>query len=98
MVIAQGGNLSAVVSLLSRDQNGPAISAQVLIYPVTNLDYDTTSYQKFKEGFGLDRDLMIWFGDYYINSDADKRNPHVAPLLAEDLSNLPTSTCRLPQK
>ena len=86
-----GGNLSAVVSLLSRDQNGPAISAQVLIYPVTNLDYDTTSYQKFKEGFGLDRDLMIWFGDYYINSDADKRNPHVAPLLAEDLSNLPTA-------
>ena len=84
-----GGNLAAVVSLLSRDQNGPDIAGQVLIYPVTNLDYTTNSYEEFKEGFGLDRDLMIWFGNYYINRQADTRNPHVAPLLAEDLSNLP---------
>ena len=35
-----GGNLSAVVSLLARDQNGPDIAGQVLIYPVTNLEYD----------------------------------------------------------
>jgi acetyl esterase len=84
-----GGNLAAVISMIARDQNGPAVSAQVLIYPVTNLDYETNSYQEFKEGFGLDRDLMIWFGNYYINSEADTRNPHVAPLLAEDLSNLP---------
>lgn len=84
-----GGNLSAVVSMMARDKNGPAIAAQILIYPVTDLGYNTNSYQEFKEGFGLDRDLMIWFGDYYVNSEADKRNPYVAPLKAEDLSNLP---------
>lgn len=32
---------------------------------------------------------MIWFGDYYINNDDDRKNKYVAPLLAEDLSNLP---------
>ena len=32
---------------------------------------------------------MIWFGNYYINSEEDTKNPYVAPLLAEDLSNLP---------
>ena len=84
-----GGNLAAVVSLLSRDQDGPDIAGQVLIYPVTNLDYTTNSYEEFKEGFGLDRDLMIWFGNYYITSEADTKNPLVAPLLAENLSNLP---------
>lgn len=84
-----GGNLSAVVSLISKEQNGPDIAGQVLIYPVTALGYDTGSYQEFQQGFGLDRDLMIWFGDYYINNDDDRKNKYVAPLLAEDLSNLP---------
>lgn len=84
-----GGNLSAVVSLISKEQNGPDIAGQVLIYPVTALGYDTGSYQEFQQGFGLDRDLMIWFGDYYINNDDDRKNKYVAPLLSEDLSNLP---------
>ncbi|MDR7236876.1 alpha/beta hydrolase [Neobacillus drentensis] len=84
-----GGNLSAVVSLIAKEQNGPDISAQVLIYPVTALGYDTKSYEEFQQGFGLDRDLMKWFGNYYINNDEDTKNKYVAPLLAEDLSNLP---------
>lgn len=84
-----GGNLSAVVSLLARDQKGPKISAQILIYPVTNLSYDTGSYQEFKKGFGLDRAVMIWFGDHYIRNEEDARNPYVAPLVANNLSNLP---------
>jgi acetyl esterase len=84
-----GGNLAAVVSLLSKDQNGPDIAGQVLIYPVTDLGYDTKSYLEFEKGFGLDRDLMIWFGDYYIRNDSDKKDKYVAPLLADDLSNLP---------
>ena len=53
------------------------------------MEYTTNSYEEFKEGFGLDRELMIWFGNYYITSEADTRNPLVAPLLAENLSNLP---------
>lgn len=84
-----GGNLSAVVSLISKEKNGPDISGQVLIYPVTALGYDTKSYQEFQQGFGLDRDLMIWFGNYYINNEEDTKNKYVAPLLEEDLSNLP---------
>ncbi|MED4752542.1 alpha/beta hydrolase [Brevibacillus choshinensis] len=83
-----GGNLAAVVALRSRDENGPAISAQVLFYPVTNLDYTTESYEQFQQGFGLDRDLMKWFGKHYVN-DEDLKNPYVAPLLARDLGNLP---------
>jgi acetyl esterase len=84
-----GGNLAAAMTLKSREENGPAIAGQVLIYPVTALSYDSPSYEEFKEGFGLDRDLMIWFGDYYIRNEEDAKNVLVAPILAEDLSNLP---------
>lgn len=84
-----GGNLAAVVALKARDQKGPAISAQVLIYPVTNLDFATGSYEQFQRGFGLDRELMQWFGKHYAPSDEVRSHPYVAPLLAEDLSGLP---------
>jgi acetyl esterase len=83
-----GGNLAAVVALKARDENGPAIAAQVLFYPVTNLDYTTDSYEQFQQGFGLDRDLMKWFGKHYVK-DEDLKNPYVAPLLAKDVSNVP---------
>ena len=84
-----GGNLSAAVALKARDENGPAISAQILIYPVTQLSYDTPSYEQFKEGYGLDKSLMIWFVEHYIRNEADRDNPYASPLLAEDVSNLP---------
>ncbi|MEH6943113.1 alpha/beta hydrolase [Bacillus sp. JJ722] len=84
-----GGNLSTVVSLISKEQNGPSIEAQILIYPVTSLSYDTKSYQEFEKGYGLEKDLMIWFGNHYTNNEEDKRNKYVAPLLADDVSNLP---------
>ncbi|MBB6446684.1 alpha/beta hydrolase [Bacillus benzoevorans] len=84
-----GGNLSAVVSLMARERKGPPIAAQVLIYPVTDLSYDSKSYREFETGFGLDKDLMIWFGNYYIDNEEDTKNPYVSPLRTEDLSNLP---------
>ncbi|SOB99348.1 acetyl esterase [Ureibacillus xyleni] len=84
-----GGNLATIMTILSQENNGPSISAQALIYPVTNLDFTTASYEKFAEGFGLDKDLMIWFGEYYVNSEEDYKNVDVSPLLCEDVSALP---------
>ncbi|MED1949724.1 alpha/beta hydrolase [Brevibacillus centrosporus] len=84
-----GGNLSAVVSQMARDRKGPKIAAQVLIYPVTSLEYDTESYELFQKGFGLDRELMKWFGGHYIQNEEDKRLAYVSPLFADDVSRLP---------
>ena len=85
-----GGNLAAVVSLKSRDENGPAIALQIMVYPVTNLSsFDTGSYQEFAEGYQLSRSLMAWFRDLYLSSAEDRVNPHASPLLARDLSGLP---------
>lgn len=84
-----GGNLATVMAILSHEKNGPSIEAQALIYPVTNLDFTTSSYEKFANGYGLDKDLMIWFGEYYVNNEDDFKNYYVSPLLLEDVSALP---------
>ena len=61
-----GGNLSAVMALRARDRNGPQIAMQVLIYPVTDANFDRPSYTDPENQLLLTRDSMIWFFDHYI--------------------------------
>ena len=85
-----GGNLATVTALRIRDEGGPPITGQILIYPVT--DYfkpEKSSYFEFAEGFGLTENDMYWFWDKYLDKVEDARNPYAAPLLASDLSGLP---------
>nr|WP_106781292.1 alpha/beta hydrolase [Lysinibacillus timonensis] len=84
-----GGNLATVMAILSQEKSGPTVTAQALIYPVTNLDFTTPSYEKFAEGYGLDKDLMIWFGEYYVNNELEYKNPYISPLLYVNVSALP---------
>jgi len=85
-----GGNLSAVVSLRSRDRNGPKIQCQALIYPATNLaSLDTESHHLFATGFFLTREGMESFISYYVPEKQDRLDPYASPLLERDHSNLP---------
>src|SRR5262249_50837939 len=85
-----GGNLAAVVCLKSRDENGPRIASQVLVYPVTDLSsFETDSYREFEDGYQLTKATMEWFRDHYLRSPGDGRNPYASPLLAYDLRGLP---------
>lgn len=84
-----GGNLATVMAILSNEHNGPQIVAQALIYPVTQLDFTTPSYEQFADGYGLDRDLMIWFGEYYVNDSSEYEDVRVSPLLYENVAALP---------
>jgi acetyl esterase len=87
-----GGNLAAAVSIRARDTGGPAISHQLLIYPVTNLDYSTVSYSENADGYMLTKDSMVWFWDHYVRTPADAENPLVSPLRVADAANLPAAT------
>jgi acetyl esterase len=86
-----GGNLATVTSILARDENGPNISKQVLIYPAVDARLDHPSIDKFKDGYLLTRKMMHWFVDHYAQTPEDKLNPLMSPLLTEDLSGLPTA-------
>jgi acetyl esterase len=84
-----GGNLSAAVALRARDEGGPALRLQLLVYPVTDRNFDTISYKENGDDYFLTRDMMVWFWDHYLTSDADGDNPLASPLRAPDLSGLP---------
>ena len=84
-----GGNLAAVVSQLARDQKGPKLCAQLLIYPVTQAGEPTKSMIENADGYLLTKADMEYFVGHYINSPADLRNPMLAPSLTQDLSGLP---------
>lgn len=84
-----GGNLAAAVALRARDEGGPRIALQALVYPVTNHSFDTPSYQENADGYLLTRDSMVWFWDHYLKDADDSANPWASPLRAGDLSGLP---------
>lgn len=84
-----GGNLSTAVALMARDQNGPSISKQVLIYPCLDARLSYPSIDTFNDGYLLTKKMMEWFVDHYAKTPDDVLNPLMSPLLAEDLCNLP---------
>lgn len=84
-----GGNLAAAVALMSRDRGGCPLVFQLLVYPVTQRDFDRASYLENADGYQLTRDTMIWYWDHYLAADADAVNPYAAPLHAADLRGLP---------
>jgi len=85
-----GGNLAAVVAIMARDRNGPRLIYQLLMYPVTDVaSADTDSHRDYAEGYFLNRADGTWFCYNYLNSEDDRFNPLVSPLLTPDLSRLP---------
>ena len=87
-----GGNLAAAVTLLARERDGPELAHQVLLYPVTDYTFDTSSYDENAAGYLLSRASMRWYWERYLGDDIDGANPYASPLRARDLSGLPSAT------
>lgn len=83
-----GGNLAAVVSQMAREQ-GAAPVFQLLVYPVTNHDFDTPSMRESQGAKPLSTEMMRWFWGHYLKNEADGDSPKASPLRASDLSGLP---------
>jgi acetyl esterase len=85
-----GGNLATATALRMRDQGGPPLRGQLLIYPVTDYYLPATeSYLANAEGYGLTRTGMIWFWDHYLPDRSAADLPYVSPLRSADLAGLP---------
>ena len=84
-----GGNLAAVVSLMARDRGEPSPCLQVLVYPVTDFRFDTTSYLEYANGFGLTAAGMRSLWEHYLGDEDRANEPYASPLRADDLSGLP---------
>jgi acetyl esterase len=84
-----GGNLAAVVAQVARDEGGPPIAFQLLVYPVTDLRGGHASRVENGKGYLLTTEVMQWFEEQYLNDDTDRTDPRASPLLAASFAGLP---------
>jgi acetyl esterase len=84
-----GANLAAAVTLKARDEAGPALSVQILIYPATQFDTETPSDIRNAEGYGLTTAAMRWFCTQYIPDPAHRQSPFASLMNAQSVSGLP---------
>jgi acetyl esterase/lipase len=86
-----GGNMTAAVTLMSKQRGGPSFAAQLLYYPVTDAGMDSGSYKEFAEGYFLTAAGMAWFWDQYLPDKSQRSEILASPVRAttDELSGLP---------
>jgi acetyl esterase len=82
-----GANLAAVAARRLRDEGGPRLRMQALVYPACDVALDTPSAARFAEGYGFTAAAMRRFWDLYLDG-ADGEDPDASPLRAGDLRHL----------
>jgi acetyl esterase len=88
-----GGNLAAAVAIMARDAGGPAFAHQLLIYPVTDVDFDRASYVANGAGeYFLSTVGMQWFWNHYLGDTPADQAPLAVVLNQADLSGLAPAT------
>lgn len=83
-----GGNLAAVAAQRARDEGGPELAAQVLIYPAIDANADTESKREFAQGYVISTAAMDYFWDQYLNGPEETQDPQATPSKG-DLTELP---------
>jgi acetyl esterase len=86
-----GGNIAAATTLLCKERGSPRIAFQVLFYPVTSANLETSSYRAFERGPWLTKRAMQQFWSAYIPNEADRESITATPLNAtvDQLRGLP---------
>ena len=86
-----GGGLSAGLALYNRDQGGPELRLQLLIYPMIDDTHDTPSGREDTCPTIWNRDVSFKAWKMYLGDEygSDKVSPYAAATRAKDLSGLP---------
>jgi len=95
-----GGNMAAAVALMAKDKGGPALRSEVLLWPVTDANFETASYNQFANGYFLTKNMMKWFWDSYTTDAAKRKEITATPLNATpaQLSGLPPTLIQTAEK
>jgi acetyl esterase len=86
-----GGNMTAAVALMALHKGGPEFKCQIMLWPVTDANFETDSYHEYADGYFLSRAMMMWFWDAYAPNHARRREIYASPLQAtlEQVKGLP---------
>jgi acetyl esterase len=86
-----GGNLAANVSIMARDKKIVVPLHEVLVYPIAQADMNTPSYIANANAKPLNKAMMAWFTEKYVNTMADAKDPRIS-LVNANLKGLPATT------
>jgi acetyl esterase len=82
-----GGTLAAVAAIRARDEGGPQLKLQVLIYPMVDPALTTDSAREYAEDYLTTTALLKLGWHVYLNGHNDE--PYTAPSVTADLRELP---------
>ncbi len=84
-----GGHLAAAASLALLRAEEPPPKAQILIYPVLEMEREALPPGAFDQCYPLTRADMTWFARLYMHTAADAADPLCSVARAGDLSGMP---------
>lgn len=86
-----GGNLAANVSIMARDKKIMLPVHEVLVYPIAQANMNTKSYLDYAKAHPLNKPMMAWFTEKYVNTMAEAKDPRIS-LVDANLKGLPATT------
>jgi acetyl esterase/lipase len=86
-----GGGLAIATAIAARDRKLQMPVAVISVYPIAGTDTTTESYVENAEAKPLNRAMMSWFFEKYLNGPQDRADARVN-LVAADLHGLPPTT------
>jgi acetyl esterase/lipase len=86
-----GGGLAIATAIAARDRKLQMPVAVISVYPIAGTDTTTESYVENAEAKPLNRAMMSWFFEKYLNGPQDRADVRVN-LVAADLHGLPPTT------
>ena len=86
-----GGNMVASVALQAKQFGGPKIRYNVMLWPVTDANFDNESYNTYANNHFLTKNMMKWFWNNYTTKASVRNNILASPLRAsnEQLKDFP---------
>lgn len=86
-----GGNMTVVTGLKAKENNGPKIKAQVMLWPLTDASTDYESFDLFGEQRFLTTSLLNWMASQYVSNPEDAKSIYLSPIRAslDQLKGLP---------
>jgi acetyl esterase len=92
-----GGGLSTIVSILARDEGGPPIRLQVLVFPDVDWHFTSESWKTMGQGYFVTVEVAEWLRSNYFNRDDEWDDWRASPLCCPDLTGLPPALLIYPE-
>lgn len=86
-----GGNMTGAIAMMAKEQQGPQIAVQILMWPVADASFQQDSYAQYGEQRFLTTSMMKWMWDQYTTDLEARKEIHASLLNAtpEQLQGLP---------